>query len=66
MQGLLFNQMRSKAKVLQKKIAVGGEFPDWSYDGSRCAAGQKKKPQLAENHPINILPETDEQNQKTK
>ena len=34
MKGLLFNEMRSKTKVLQKPIPIGGDFPDWSFDGS--------------------------------
>ena len=35
MKGLYFNEMRSKTKVFQEPIAVGGSFPDWSFDGSR-------------------------------
>ena len=33
--GVKFNELRSKTKVLQKPVAVGGKFPDWSFDGSR-------------------------------
>ena len=40
LKGLYFNEMRSKTKVLQKPIPVGGDFPDWSFDGSRCAGGR--------------------------
>ena len=32
--GIMFNEMRSKTKVLQKPVEVGGVFPDWSFDGS--------------------------------
>jgi len=34
--GLVFNEMRSKTKVLQKSITSGNpkDFPDWSFDGS--------------------------------
>lgn len=36
MQGVLFNEMRSKTKVIQKPITSMDpkEFPDWSFDGS--------------------------------
>ena len=33
--GMVFNEMRSKTKVLQTPIPVGGDFPEWSFDGSR-------------------------------
>lgn len=34
--GILFNEMRSKTKVIQKPLPVGStDFPDWSFDGSR-------------------------------
>lgn len=29
-----FNEMRAKTKCLDEIIPVGGEFPDWSFDGS--------------------------------
>eukprot|EP00271_Cylindrocystis_brebissonii_P006983 TRINITY_DN1_c0_g1_i1.p1 TRINITY_DN1_c0_g1~~TRINITY_DN1_c0_g1_i1.p1 ORF type:complete len:418 (-),score=67.33 TRINITY_DN1_c0_g1_i1:698-1951(-) len=32
--GVKFNEMRSKTKVIQKPIPVGGKFPNWSFDGS--------------------------------
>jgi len=32
--GIMFNEMRSKTKVLQKPLEVGAVFPDWSFDGS--------------------------------
>eukprot|EP00898_Chlorokybus_atmophyticus_P002792 jgi/Chlat1/3513/Chrsp23S03794 len=34
--GMLFNQMRSKTKVVQKPLSIGNEssFPEWSFDGS--------------------------------
>jgi hypothetical protein len=32
------NTMRSKTKVLQTPVPVGGTFPDWVFDGSRCTA----------------------------
>lgn len=32
--GVMFNEMRSKTKVIQKPIPVGGDFPEWSFDGS--------------------------------
>lgn len=32
--GLLFNEMRSKTKVIPDSVPVGGDFPDWSFDGS--------------------------------
>lgn len=35
LKGLFFNEMRSKTKVIQKPVPVGGSFPDWSFDGSR-------------------------------
>ena len=35
LKGLYFNEMRSKTKVLQTPIPVGGDFPEWSFDGSR-------------------------------
>jgi len=44
--GILFNEMRSKTKILEKPVPVGGEasgqFPDWSFDGSSTnqAAGE--------------------------
>ncbi len=35
-QGVVFNEMRSKTKVIQKPITSMDpkEFPDWSFDGS--------------------------------
>ena len=35
-QGVVFNEMRSKTKVIQKPITSldPKEFPDWSFDGS--------------------------------
>jgi glutamine synthetase len=32
--GLQFNEVRSKTKVIQDPIPVGGNFPTWSFDGS--------------------------------
>jgi glutamine synthetase len=34
--GMVFNEMRSKTKVLPKAITSGNpkDFPDWSFDGS--------------------------------
>ena len=34
--GTVFNEMRSKTKVLQKPVTSGkaADFPDWSFDGS--------------------------------
>eukprot|EP00894_Picocystis_sp_ML_P003109 jgi/Pico_ML_1/53626/g4146.t1 len=34
LKGLMFNEMRSKTKCIPNPIPVGGEFPDWSFDGS--------------------------------
>mmetsp|Transcript_13683 Transcript_13683/g.34444 ORF Transcript_13683/g.34444 Transcript_13683/m.34444 type:complete len:390 (-) Transcript_13683:41-1210(-) len=31
---VMFNEMRSKTKVIQDPVSVGGKFPLWSYDGS--------------------------------
>ena len=33
-QGLHGNTLRSKTKVLPNQVAVGGTFPDWTFDGS--------------------------------
>lgn len=35
-QGVVFNEMRSKTKVIQKPVTSldPKEFPDWSFDGS--------------------------------
>lgn len=32
--GVKFNEMRSKTKVLQTPQPIGGDFPEWSFDGS--------------------------------
>mmetsp|Transcript_36299 Transcript_36299/g.43861 ORF Transcript_36299/g.43861 Transcript_36299/m.43861 type:complete len:423 (-) Transcript_36299:182-1450(-) len=32
--GMLFNEMRSKTKCIPEPIEVGGDFPEWSFDGS--------------------------------
>ena len=36
LQGAVFNEMRSKTKVLQKPVSSNNpkDFPDWSFDGS--------------------------------
>lgn len=35
-QGMQFNEMRSKTKVLQKPVTSfnAADFPEWSFDGS--------------------------------
>lgn len=35
-QGIVFNEMRSKTKVIQKPVTSMNpkDFPDWSFDGS--------------------------------
>jgi glutamine synthetase len=42
LQGLLFNEMRSKTKCMMQPIESlnPADFPDWSYDGS--STGQAK------------------------
>jgi len=32
--GLMFNEMRSKTKVIPTPLGLDGKFPDWSFDGS--------------------------------
>jgi hypothetical protein len=35
LQGLIFNEMRSKTKTIEKAAGMDpAEYPDWSYDGS--------------------------------
>jgi glutamine synthetase len=35
LQGLIFNEMRSKTKTIEKALGMDpSEYPDWSYDGS--------------------------------
>ena len=35
LQGLVFNEMRSKTKVIQEPLGLNPkEYPDWSFDGS--------------------------------
>ncbi len=35
LQGLIFNEMRSKTKVIQEPLGLNPkEYPDWSFDGS--------------------------------
>ena len=36
LQGAVFNEMRSKTKVIQKPVTSFNpkDFPDWSFDGS--------------------------------
>lgn len=34
-QGAIFNEMRSKTKVLQEELGFNpADYPDWSFDGS--------------------------------
>lgn len=34
-QGAIFNEMRSKTKVLQEELGLNpADYPDWSFDGS--------------------------------
>jgi len=35
MQGLVFNEMRAKTKVIQEPLGMNPkDYPDWSFDGS--------------------------------
>jgi glutamine synthetase len=41
LQGLIFNEMRSKTKTIEQALGLDpSEYPDWSYDGS--STGQAK------------------------
>ena len=36
--------MRSKTKVIQKPIPIGGTFPNWSFDGSSTGQAEGDDP----------------------
>lgn len=54
--GVKFNELRSKTKVIQKPVQVGGEFPDWSFDGSSTGQAEGNNSDCI-LRPVNSVPD---------
>ena len=43
MQGMIFNELRSKTKTLEKELSLNpADYPDWSFDGSSTGQAEGK------------------------
>ena len=57
-QGTVFNEMRSKTKVIQKPVTSGNpkDFPDWSFDGSSTGQAEGNNSDCILN-PVAVYPD---------
>ena len=58
LQGTVFNEMRSKTKVIQKPVTSGNpkDFPDWSFDGSSTGQAEGNNSDCILN-PVAVYPD---------
>eukprot|EP00891_Asterochloris_glomerata_P004945 jgi/Astpho2/4945/Aster-06681 len=57
LQGLIFNEMRSKTKVIQEPLGLNPkEYPDWSFDGSSTGQAEGNNSDCILN-PVCVVPD---------